>query len=162
MGARKFREQVTSPSFNIVRTFNSTAAIIKNRVVKVMNTGNIKHTTGTSGRGFLGVALASATGAGIKVPVLLHGIASIHASTRAIAVGAYVRASSGAASTGSNLGGTVRAAIGEGSFDPRFDPSHRGGGLCPRLERRGFDGIQPRRHGALEYGRHDDRAARAA
>lgn len=109
MGKLKFKQPVTSQSFDLVRTFTSTAAIIKNRVVKLAATGNIKHTTGTSGRGFLGVALAGATGAGIKVPVMLHGVAAIHASTRAIATGAYVRATSGAASTTSNLGGTVRS-----------------------------------------------------
>lgn len=109
MGKLKFRQPVTSQSFDLVRTFTSTAAIIKNRVVKLVNTGNIKHTTGTSGRGFLGVALAAATGAGIKIPVMLHGVVAIQVSTRAVATGAYVRATSGAASTASNLGGTVRS-----------------------------------------------------
>lgn len=109
MGQRKFREEVTSQSFNIVRTFNTTAAVIKNRVVKLLASGNITHTTGTSGRGFLGVTLAAAAAGGVKVPVLLHGVASIQVSTRAVAKGAYLRATSGAASTGSNLGGTVRS-----------------------------------------------------
>lgn len=108
MGLRKQKEGFTLPNVALVRSFTSTAAIIKNRVVKMMNTGNIKHTTGTSGRGFLGIALEAATGAGRSVPVQLLGVAAIHASTRAIARGAYVRASSGAASTASNLGGTVR------------------------------------------------------
>lgn len=109
MGLRKQKEGFSLPNVTIVRSFTSTAAIIKNRVVKLMNTGNIKHTTGSSGRGFLGVALEAATGAGKSVPVQLGGIAQIHASTRAIAKGAYVRATSGAASTGSGLGGTVRS-----------------------------------------------------
>lgn len=108
MGQRKFREEVTAPSFNPVITFTSTAAIIKNRVVKLVNTGNIKHTTGTSGRAIIGVALAAATGAGKKIPVQWFGKVQIHASTRAIAIGDWVRASSGAASTASNLGGTIR------------------------------------------------------
>ena len=107
MGQRKFREEVTSPSFNPVLTFTSTAAIIKNRVVKLLATGNITHTTGTSGRAVLGVALNAAAAAG-KVNVQYFGRVKIHASTRAIAIGAWVRASSGAASTASNLGGTVR------------------------------------------------------
>jgi hypothetical protein len=107
MGQRKFREEVTAPSFNPVITFQSTGAIIKNRVVKLLNTGNITHTTGTSGRAILGVALAASTGAK-KIPVQWFGRAQIHASTRSIAIGAWVRASSGAASTASNLGGTVR------------------------------------------------------
>ena len=105
---RKFREQVTAPSFNPVISFTSTAAIIKNRVVKLVNTGNIKHTTGTSGRAVLGVALAAATGGGKKIPVQYFGKVQIHASTRAVALGDWVRASSGAASTASNLGGTIR------------------------------------------------------
>ena len=108
MGMRKFREEVTSPSFSPIITFNSTAAIIKNRVVKLMNTGNVKHTTGTSGRAVLGVALAAATGGGKKVPIQYFGRVQIHASTRAVAIGDWVRASSGAASTASNLGGTIR------------------------------------------------------
>ena len=108
MGQRKFREFVTSPGFNLTRTFNTTAAVIKNRVVKLVNTGNIKHTTGTSGRAVLGVTLAAATGGGKKIPVTMFGIVDVHASTRAIAIGDWVRASSGAASTASNLGGTVR------------------------------------------------------
>lgn len=108
MGQRKFREEVTAPSFNPVLTFTSTAAIIKNRFVKLANTGNIKHTTGTSGRAGLGVALAAATGGGKKIPVQWFGKVQIHASTKAIAIADWVRATSGAASTASNLGGTVR------------------------------------------------------
>jgi len=108
VGQRKFREQVTAPSFNPVISFTSTAAIIKNRLVKLMNTGNIKHTTGTSGRVILGVALAGATGAGKSIPVQLFGQVQIHASTKAIAKADWVRATSGAASTASNLGGTIR------------------------------------------------------
>jgi len=108
MGQRKFREEVTAPSFNPVISFTSTAAIIKNRVVKLANTGNIKHTTGTSGRAVVGVALAAATGGGKKIPVQWFGKVAIQVSTRAVAIGDWVRASSGAASTASNLGGTVR------------------------------------------------------
>lgn len=108
MGQLKFKQPVTSQAFNITRNFNTTAAVIKNRLVKLLASGNVAHTTGTSGRGFLGVAVVGATGGGKIIPVVLHGVASIHASTRAIAKGAYVRATSGAASTASNLGGTVR------------------------------------------------------
>jgi len=108
VGQRKFREQVTAPSFNPVISFTSTAAIIKNRLVKLVNTSNIKHTTGTSGRVILGVALAGATGAGKKIPVQLFGQVQVHASTKAIAIADWVRATSGAASTASNLGGTIR------------------------------------------------------
>ena len=109
MGKLKINRSAQAQSFDIVRTFTSTAAIIKNRVVKLSAAGNIKHTTGTSGRAVFGVALAAATGAGVKVPVQMFGVVAIHASTRALATGVYVRATSGAASTGSGLGGTVRA-----------------------------------------------------
>lgn len=108
MGQRKFREFITSPGVNITRTYNTTAAVIANRVVKTMNTGNIKHTTGSSGRVVLGVAIAAATGASKKVPVVISGIVDIEASSRAIATGALVRATSGSASTATRLGGTVR------------------------------------------------------
>lgn len=108
MGFRKFREQVTAPSFNPVITFTSTAAIIKNRLVKMLNTGNVKHTTGTSGRAIMGVALNGATGAGKAINVQIFGQVQIHASTKAIAKADWVRATSGAASTASNLGGTIR------------------------------------------------------
>jgi hypothetical protein len=108
MGLRKQREGFTLPNVAVVRGLTSTAAIIKNRVVKMLNTGNIKHTTGTSGRAITGVALAAATGGGKVIPVQVFGFVDVHASTRAIAKGDWVRASSGAASTASNLGGTVR------------------------------------------------------
>lgn len=108
MGQRKFREQVTAPSFNPVVSFTSTGAIIKNRFVKLLSNGAIKHTTGTSGRAGIGVALAAATGSGKKIPVQFFGQVQVHASTKAIAIADWVRATSGAASTASNLGGTVR------------------------------------------------------
>lgn len=108
MGMRKFKEFVTAPSFNVIQAFNTTAAVIKNRCVTLLNTGNIKPTTGSSGRTVLGVALAGATGGGKKIPVCLFGVVDVHASTKAIARAAVVRATSGAASTASNLGGTIR------------------------------------------------------
>jgi len=108
VGQRKFKEPVVSQSLNIARTFTSTAAIIKNRVVKLLNTGNIKHTTGTSGRAILGVALAATTASGRKIAVQMFGVVPIQVSTKAVAIGDWMRATSGAASTASNLGGTVR------------------------------------------------------
>jgi len=108
MGLRKQREGFSLPNATIVRSFTSTGAIIKNRVVKLLATGNITHTTGTSGRMVIGVALTAATGGGKKVPVQMSGIALVQVSTRAVASGVNVRATSGAISTGSNLGGTVR------------------------------------------------------
>jgi|GEM_PF-6151839 len=108
MGQRKFREQVVSPSFNITRTRTSTGAIIAQRVVKMMSNGAVRHTTGTSGRAVCGVALNGATGSGKGIAVQAFGFVDVEASTRAIALGEWVRASSGAASTASRLGGTVR------------------------------------------------------
>jgi hypothetical protein len=108
MGLRKWREVQTAPAFNITRSFNTTAAVIKSRVVKLMNTGNIKHTTGSSGRAIVGVTLAGATGAGKKIPVTMFGVVDVQVSTKAVAIGDWVRATSGAASTASNLGGTIR------------------------------------------------------
>ena len=111
MGQLKFKQVVNAPTFNAVKLFTSTAAIIKNRLVRLgAVAGNVKHTTGTSGRAALGVALNSATGGGRPVYVQFAGIVDIEASTRAVALGAIVRAASGAASTASNLGGTIRSA----------------------------------------------------
>lgn len=99
------------PAFNVVLPFKSTAAIIANRVVKFSTAaaGRIKHTTGSSGRIAQGVALAGCT-AGGSVPVQLMGVVNVVASTRAIKLGAALRATSGAASTATFTGGTVRAA----------------------------------------------------
>lgn len=109
MGQLKFKQPIQAPTVNAVKLFNSTAAIIKNRLVKIgAVSGNVKHTTGTSGRTALGVALNAATGGGKPVWVQLFGIADIHASTRAVVLGVAVRATSGAASTGTGLGGTIR------------------------------------------------------
>src|SRR5262245_51303068 len=94
-------------SIDVFRT--STGAVIVNRVVKVgAVAGTVKHTTGSSGRLVFGVAMSGATGAGKPVAVRIFGVCDCEASTRAIAAGAAVRATSGAASTGSRLGGTVR------------------------------------------------------
>ena len=113
MGQRKFREVLNAPFFNGVQPFLSTAATIANRVVKMgAVAGTVKHTTGTSGRIVLGVALNATTGGGKRVMVQMDGVATIVASTRAIAAGAPVRATSGSASTASFAGGTVRQATG--------------------------------------------------
>src|SRR5437016_3966982 len=91
------------PDVGLVKQFTSTGAVITQRVVKLLATGNIKHTTGSSGRAPLGVALNGATGAGKPVWVQRFGEATVEASTRAIARGDWVRATSGAASTASRL-----------------------------------------------------------
>src|SRR5262249_18190494 len=72
----------------------------------------VRNTTGSSGRVVLGIALNSATGAGKTIWVQHTGIATVVASTRAIAAGAIVRATSGAASTANFNGGTVRTTTG--------------------------------------------------
>ena len=109
MGQLKFRQQINAQEFNGVQPFTSTAAIIANRVVKIgAVAGKVKHTTGSSGRVVLGVALNGATGAGKTIMVQTRGIVTIVASTRAIAAGSPVRATSGSASTGTFAGGTVR------------------------------------------------------
>jgi len=108
VGQRKFREAVVSPSFNITRARTSTGAIIAQRVVKMLSNGAVKHTTGTSGRAIAGVALNGATGSGKGIAVQVFGFVDVEASTKAIALADWVRATSGAASTGSRLGGTVR------------------------------------------------------
>lgn len=110
MGQLKFKQGVNAPTFNLVLPKTSTAAIIANRVVKFSSVGNVKHTTGTSGRLAQGVALAGCTGGGKGVPVQFKGVVTVVASTRAIAAGAPLRATSGSASTATFLGGTVRAA----------------------------------------------------
>lgn len=110
MGQELRRRPIDSVAFNMVLPKNSTAAIIANRVIKILASGNIKHTTGSSGRLAHGVALAGCTGAGKSVPVQFTGVVTVVASTRAIATGAPLRATSGAASTASFAGGTVRAA----------------------------------------------------
>jgi hypothetical protein len=109
MGFLKFKQGVNSPAFNMVLPKTSTAAIIANRLIKFSSVGNIKHTTGTSGRLAQGVALAGCTGGGKGVPVQFTGVVLVVASTKAIPAGAPLRATSGAASTATFLGGTVRA-----------------------------------------------------
>jgi hypothetical protein len=110
MGQELRRRPIDSAGFNTVLPRTSTAAIIANRVVKILASGNIIHTTGSSGRLAHGVALAGCTASGKGVPVQLTGVVTVVASSRAIANGAPLRATSGSASTATFLGGTVRAA----------------------------------------------------
>src|SRR5882762_9161764 len=108
MGYAKDKRPSFAQDVGIDVKANSTAAIITQRVVKLLATGNIKHTTGSSGRAGYGVALNGATAGGKVVYVRRFGLATCEASTKAIAIGDWVRATSGAASTASRLGGTVR------------------------------------------------------
>src|SRR6266699_912018 len=101
MGQEVRRRPINAPAFNVFVTKTSTAAIIANRVVKYSSVGNVKHTTGTSGRLAQGVAISGATGGGKKVGVQLFGVVTVVASTKATAAGAPLRATSGAASTAS-------------------------------------------------------------
>lgn len=88
--------------------FQSTGAIIAFRVVKHNGTGLV-HTTGSSGRKALGVSQQGSTAANRSIPVMVYGVTKVEASSAAIATGAYLRATSGAASTSSRLGGTVKS-----------------------------------------------------
>lgn len=96
------------PDIGLVKNFTSTAAVIASRLVKLTSGGGVKHTTGSSGRAPLGVTINGATGAGKQVAVQRFGEVTVEASSRAIKKGDWVRATSGAASTASRLGGTVR------------------------------------------------------
>jgi hypothetical protein len=93
-------------------SFPSTAAVIQYRCVVLTSGGGVKPSTGQSTAAgwvrVIGVAQDKTTGAGRIVPVLHQGVTKVAASTKAIKVGQYLRATSGAASTATNLGGTVR------------------------------------------------------
>src|SRR2546427_6006021 len=102
------RAPLGAPAFDMDQKFTSTAACIINRLVKLTSGGGVRPTTGSSGRVALGVALAAATAAGRVIPIRLGGIVDIEASTKAIKRGDILRGTSGAASTASRLGGTVR------------------------------------------------------
>lgn len=98
----------------------STAAIIQYRVVVQTSGGGVKHSTGVSTgtaavRPF-GVAQERSTGSGRMIQIMHQGLTKVAASTGAIKAGQYLRATSGAASTATNLGGTVRAATAQSAF----------------------------------------------
>lgn len=101
-------------------SFPSTAAIIQFRLVALTSGGGVKHTTGVSTgvaaiRPF-GVAQERSTGAGRMIQVMHQGVTKVAASTGAIKVGQYLRQTSGAASTASNLGGTVKASTSQSAY----------------------------------------------
>lgn len=91
-----------------VPAFQSTGAIIAFRVVKHNGTGLV-HTTGSSGRKCLGVAQQGSTAASRSIQVMVYGVTKVEASSNAIAIGASLRPTSGAAASTSRLGGTVRS-----------------------------------------------------
>ena len=84
--------------------------IIQYRLV-TLGSGGLAHTTGTPVLAVpVGVAQAGGTTASGKiVPVRLEGVTKVEASTAALARGVYISPTSGAASTASQLGGTVKA-----------------------------------------------------
>jgi hypothetical protein len=102
-------------------SFPSTAsALIQYRLVVMTSGGGIKHSTGLSTGAAavrpLGVVQEPVSAAGRAASVMLYGITKIAASTKAIKAGAYLRQTSGAASTGTNLGGTVMAATNQSAY----------------------------------------------
>lgn len=109
MGQLKFKRAIHCQGANVVLPYLSTAAIVAKRCVKIgAAAGTVKHTTGTSGRAVLGIALNGATAAGLRVWVQVAGVATVQASTRAIAAGSIVRATSGSVSASTWAGATVR------------------------------------------------------
>lgn len=93
---------------------STAAALIQYRLVLLTSGGGLKHTTGvstgTAAIRPIGVVQEPISAAGRMAEVMLNGVTKLAASTGAIKKGAYVRQTSGAASTASNLGGTVKAA----------------------------------------------------
>lgn len=89
----------------------TTAQVIQYRVVQVSGAG-IKHTTAVPATARpIGVAqeALAAGNSGRGVSIRAYGITKVEASTAALARGVYVSPTSGAASTGTQLGGTVKA-----------------------------------------------------
>jgi len=101
-------------------SFPSTAAVIQYRLVVLTSGGGVKPSTGlstgTAAVRPLGVAQDKTTGSGRNVPVMTFGVSKVAASTGAIKKGQYLRQTTGAASTATNLGGTVKAATAQSAF----------------------------------------------
>jgi|SRR5690242_6522894 len=96
----------TATSITLGAFFKTSGTIIPNRVVKLSSAGNIRHTTGTSGRRAVGVALTSASTAA----VMFHGITFLMASSGAIKRGSALVPSSGSIQTSRFNGGCVKTA----------------------------------------------------
>lgn len=98
----------------------STAAVIQYRLVVQTSGGGVKPSTGlstgTAAVRPVGVAQEKSTGAGRMIQIMHQGITKVAASTGAIKAGQYLRQTSGAASTATNLGGTVKAATAQSAF----------------------------------------------
>ena len=96
----------------------ATTTILQYRVVKASSgSGGVVHTTGSSGKRALGVAQTSASTSKPICSVRVYGVTKVVCSTKAVAFGQWLRATSGAVSTASALGGTVRAST-------KFDTQH--------------------------------------
>lgn len=101
-------------------SYPSTAAVIQYRLVVLTSGGGVKPSTGVS-TGLaavrpIGVAQDKTTGGGRMVSVMHQGITKVAASSGAIKKGQYVRQTSGAASTATSLGGTVRASSSQSAY----------------------------------------------
>lgn len=101
-------------------SFVSTAAVQQYRCVVLTSGGGVKPSTGVStglaAVRIIGVAQDKTTGAGRMVAVMHQGVTKVAASTKAIKVGQYLRQTSGAASTATNLGGTVMASTSQSAY----------------------------------------------
>lgn len=94
----------------------ASTSFIQYRVVTLTSAGAVKHTTGLSTGATqtipYGVSqeapIASTSSTGRLVAVMVSGITKVEASSRAIKIGDFLRATSGAVASTSRLGGTVR------------------------------------------------------
>lgn len=88
---------------------SGSTALTQYKVAMINSAGALVHTTGSSGRRALGVLQevpgASTSSTGKLAVVRVFGISKVRSSSRAVAIGNFLRATSGAAGTS---GGTVR------------------------------------------------------
>lgn len=108
MGFEKLRRPFIASEGNIdMRGLRGAAAIPANKLVRLSAAGVVAQTTGSSGVRAFGVTQAAATTATNSAVVRIWGVTTVRCSSRAVAVGDWLRATSGAAST--KAGGTVRS-----------------------------------------------------
>lgn len=107
MGLDKLRRPFISPhSANVDMRLTAGAALPAFKTVRMSALNTVVQTTGSSGVRIFGVTQTTCASAG-TVPVRVWGVTSVLCSSNAIAAGAWLRATSGAAST--KAGGTVRS-----------------------------------------------------
>lgn len=104
-GAVTSTQLSTAYGLNVIMPFKTTGTIIPGRVVKITSSGTVKHTTGSSGRQVIGVAVTS----GATAQILLRGFVRVISSSAALAKGARLVASSGSVQTSRYKGGCARA-----------------------------------------------------